>query len=102
MKIELLYFEGCAGSVETLGILHGIVAEEGLAARAVPVMVSGPGDRSYFPGSPTILVDGEDLFPTDHHAHTMSCRIYSTPEGPKNHPTAAMVRTALAQRLLER
>jgi len=97
-KSELLYFKGCPGSLRILDILRRIVAEEGLAARVVPV-ASDHDDRSDFPGSPTILVDGEDHFPTDRHVRAASCRIYPTPEGPRNHPTAAMVREALAERM---
>jgi len=98
LKIELLYFEGCPGSTETLGILEWVIAEEGLAAEIVPV-TPGSEDWSSFPGSPTILVNGEDLFPAERRgARGASCRIYATPEGPKNHPTAAMVREALVER----
>ncbi len=96
LKIELLYFEGCPGFEETLGILRNIIAEEGLEARVVPVKIGSHGSAD-FPGSPSILVDGEDLFPTERPGQGMSCRIYSTLEGPKNHPTAAMVREALAE-----
>jgi hypothetical protein len=97
LKIELLYFEGCPGSAETLGILERLIAEEGIAAEITPV-TPGPNDWSSFPGSPTILVNAEDLFPAERSgAHAASCRIYATPEGPKNHPTAAMVREALVE-----
>lgn len=98
MKIELLSFEGCPGSLETLGILERVIAEEGLAAEITPV-TPDPGDWSSFPGSPTILVNGEDLFSAEHRgARAASCRIYATLEGPKNHPTTAMVREALVER----
>ena len=63
-------------------------------------MIPNPDDWSDFPGSPTILVNGEDLFPAERRAtRATSCRIYATPEGPKNHPTATMVREALVERL---
>jgi hypothetical protein len=98
MRIELLHFEGCPGSVEVLGILARVIAQEGLSAEISPV-TPGPGDLSDFPGSPTILVNSEDLFPAERRAvQATSCRIYATLEGPNNHPTAAMVREALAKR----
>ena len=98
MNIEILHFEGCAGFVEALNILERIVAEEGLAIEVVPVLLNS-SDWSDFPGSPTILVDGQDLLPTKRHdVLATSCRIYATPEGPKNHPTAEMVREALLKR----
>lgn len=103
LEIELLYFEGCPGYNENLGILRKTVVEEGLSARVVPVVLRYDDNRPGFSGSPTILVDGEDLFAAGRHTSAqgcaMSCRIYSTPEGPKNRPTAAMVRKALSQRL---
>ncbi|MDQ4003750.1 MAG: hypothetical protein M3259_07940 [Actinomycetota bacterium] len=61
MRIELLYFEGCRSSAKTVSILESVVAEEGIAAEIATTL--GPDDRRVFPGSPTILVDGEDLFP---------------------------------------
>ncbi len=99
MRIELLYFEGCRGSAKTVGIVEGAVAEEGIAAEIVTTSLA-PNDRRVFPGSPTILVDGEDLFPAQRRdeARALSCRIYASPEGPKDHPTEAMVRTALRER----
>jgi hypothetical protein len=65
----------------------------------VPVTF-GLNDLSDFPGSPTILVDGEDLFPAERHddARAMNCRIYFTPEGSKNYPTTTLVRAALTKR----
>ena len=52
------------------------------------------------PGSPTILVNGRDLFPAGEAspAEASSCRLYATPEGLKSYPTAAMVRDALERR----
>ena len=99
MRIELLYFEGCCGSAKTVGIVEGAVAEEGIAAEIVTTTL-GPDDRRVFSGSPTILVDGEDLFPAQRRdeARALSCRIYASPEGPKDHPTEAMVRAALRER----
>jgi hypothetical protein len=102
LRIELLYFEGCPGSAEALSILEEALTERGSSAEVTPVAI-GPEDRLDSPGSPTFLVNGEDLFPVEERLGTRaaSCRIYATPEGPKNHPTAAMVREALARRFSE-
>jgi hypothetical protein len=99
LRIELLHFEGCPGSTQVLGILENVVSQEGFAAEILSV-IPNPDDWSDFPGSPTILVNGEDLFPAERRAtRAMSCRIYATPEGPKDYPTATMVREALVERL---
>ena len=99
MRIELLYFESCRGSAMTAGILESAVTEEGIAAEIMTTPL-GADDRRVFPGSPTVLVDGEDLFPAQRRdeSRALSCRIYSSPEGPKDHPTEAMVRAALRER----
>ena len=49
------------------------------------------------PGSPTILVNGRDLFPAGEGptAAAPRCRLYATPEGPKSHPTVGMLKDAL-------
>ena len=101
MKIELLYFEECPGSTKVLGILERVTAEKGLTARILSV-ISNPEGWSSFPGSPTILVDVEDLFPAEHHdLRAATCRIYATPDGQKNYPTEAMLREALVKRSLK-
>ena len=98
MKIEFLYFEGCPDSTKVLGILERVTADEGLATEILPV-TPDPEGWSGYPGSPTILVDGEELFPVEHHdLRAATCSIYATPEGQKNYPTAAMVREALTKR----
>jgi hypothetical protein len=99
LRIELLHFQGCPGSAEALNILEEALTERGSSAEVTPVAI-GPEDRPDSPGSPTILVNGEDLFLVEERlgARAASCRIYATPEGPKNYPTVTMVREALARR----
>ncbi len=53
LEIELLYFEGCPGYNETLGIVRKTAVEEGLAARVVPVVLEYDDNRPGFSGSPT-------------------------------------------------
>jgi hypothetical protein len=102
LRIELLHFQGCPGFAEALNILEEALAEKGIYVEVTPVVI-GPEDQLDSPGSPAILVNGEDLFPVEKRPGTRaaSCRIYATPEGPKNHPTATMVREALARRFSE-
>jgi hypothetical protein len=48
------------------------------------------------PGSPTIRVDGQDLFPVPQRAsYALGCRTYATPEGLRGSPTAEILREAL-------
>ena len=79
-----------------------MVVQEGFPAEILPV-IPDPDRWLHFPGSPTILVNGEDPFPADRHStRATSCRIYATPEGLKNHPTTTMVREALVERSSEK
>jgi hypothetical protein len=48
-----------------------------------------------FAGSPTILVDGADLFPDGARASDLACRIYRTPTGIAGLPTTEQIVEAL-------
>jgi len=103
MRVEVLYFDGCPTYLEAEKTLRTVLAQE--AAEAVVELVAVNTDeeaqRLRFPGSPTIRVDGEDLFPVpDRAGYALGCRMYATPEGMRGSPTAEMVRASLAERNL--
>jgi hypothetical protein len=49
-----------------------------------------------FHGSPSILVDGIDVFAGPDAGVGLSCRVYRTPDGPAGAPTIEQLRAALA------
>jgi hypothetical protein len=49
-----------------------------------------------FRGSPTILIDGIDPFPTGDAPPALACRIYPTPAGPQGAPTVEELIAALS------
>lgn len=53
-------------------------------------------ERMGFHGSPSILVDGIDIFAEPDAGVGLSCRVYRTPDGPAGAPTIEQLRTALA------
>ena len=67
MRIELLYFDGCPTYRRAERNLKEALAAERLGARVSLVAVDTGEDarRLRFPGSPTIRVDGGDLFPIE-------------------------------------
>jgi hypothetical protein len=68
----------------------------GRRGELVAVNTDEEAQRLRFPGSPTIRVDGEDLFPMpDRAEYALGCRMYATPEGLKGSPTAEMLKDAL-------
>ena len=85
MKVEVLYFDGCPTYKTAENTLREVLAE-------------GSEERLRFPGSPTIRVGGEDLFPVfEREDWRLGCRVYATPEGLKGSPTAEMLREALTK-----
>lgn len=101
MQVEILYFDGCPTYR---------VAEEALnealqrckvdaAVDMVAVNTDEEARRLRFPGSPTLRVDGSDLFPAgERDEWRLGCRIYPTPEGLRSSPTAEMIEEALIDR----
>lgn len=102
MKVELLYFDGCPGYRNAERALRAALSEAGIRGGVEPQLVAVDTDeaaeRLRFPGSPTIRVDGEDLFLEDLGPRTswhLGCRLYRTAEGPKDHPSEEMIRARL-------
>ena len=98
MKIELLYFDGCPTYEPAQQTLQQTLSEEGIEARIqlLAVNTNKEAQRMQFPGSPTIRVNGRDLFPApERQGWGLGCRMYPTSEGLQGTPTKAMLREAL-------
>ena len=103
MEVEILYFDDCPSYREARATLEEALSQGDVGAevRMVAVNTDEEAQRLRFPGSPTVKVDGEDLFPVpDRARYALGCRMYATPEGLKGSPTAEMVRASLAERNL--
>ena len=101
MKIEVLYFDGCPTYKVAEKTLREVLAKEGIEAEVelVAVNTAEEARRLRFPGSPTVRVDGRDLFPTEEREDRgLGCRVYATPEGLRGNPTADMIRAVLIRR----
>ena len=98
MEVEVLYFDGCPTYETAMKTLRAVLAEEGMEAEVQLIAVNNDEEagRLRFPGSPTIRVDGRDLFPVgEREDWRLGCRVYATPEGLRGSPTAEMLRAAL-------
>ena len=63
-QVELLFWEGCPSYPTALALLRSVLGDEfPVAVREVVTEEDAVAER--FPGSPTIRVDGRDLFPID-------------------------------------
>ncbi len=96
MEITLQYFDGCPNWTVAAERL-AIVAAERLDLTVTRRLVQSPEDAEAlgFHGSPSILVNGADLFPDPGAAIGLACRRYVTPDGLDGAPTLDQLRAAI-------
>ncbi|MEE8120871.1 MAG: hypothetical protein V3T55_05050 [Anaerolineales bacterium] len=98
-NIDLFYFDGCPSWRNALTELELALKSLGLSRviKLVHIVTDADARVNRFVGSPTIRIDGEDLFPVDHTDFALGCRLYTTPEGMRGWPSSEMIRVALAE-----
>lgn len=94
--VTLLYFDGCPSWQVADERLRTLQDELGFTLERELVETPEAAEARAFRGSPTILVDGRDVFAKGDEPVGLSCRIYQTPEGPAGAPTVDQLREALA------
>ena len=100
LRIELLVIEDCPNSVVASNRLEAAFKLLGIdGSPAVHRVMKTRADvlGTEFSGSPTITVDGCDLFPGT-PTEELSCRVYSTPLGLQGAPTIEQLTAAFAAR----
>ncbi len=97
MDITLLYFEDCPSWKVADERLALIAAERG-DVTVTRRLVESPeeAERTGFRGSPSILVDGVDVFAEPDSGVGLACRRYRTPDGYEGAPTLEQLREVLA------
>lgn len=100
--ITLYYFDACPAYQETLANLRAVLAERkhAIEIELVRVETDEAAQAYRFVGSPTIRVNGEDIFPTDTANYALGCRVYNTPAGLRGVLTHDMLHQALSQHAL--
>lgn len=101
MKIAVLHIDECPNHIETTRRVREVLDAAGHSDVEIDdVLISTPEDaeRTGFAGSPTILADGADLFPSEGRTNDLACRIYFTPEGLAGQPTVEQLADALTSR----
>lgn len=98
MKVRLQYFDDCPSWQQAANHLESLCDEFELDIELEHVDSEEAAQRVGFRGSPTILVDGRDLFSTDGTAIGLSCRRYLTPAGVTGCPTLRQIDEALELR----
>ena len=102
MRIEILHIEACV-NWRKAGELVAQVLED-LDAKHVPVeftLISTPEEAVAVPfaGSPTILVDGIDAFPSAGATAELACRVYQADGRIAGTPSLSDLRAVVAERL---
>lgn len=97
MKVELLHIVDCPNTA--VAEEHACAALDSLGFTDVPVELvtihsEDEATSTQFGGSPTILVDGVDLFPTA-PVRSLACRVYASESGYAGVPTVKQLRTAI-------
>ena len=98
-SVEVLYFSGCPSWKKTIEDLKFVLAEKGVESDFKITRIESDEDAKAqsFPGSPTIRINGRDLFPIDQPNYCLQCRVYSTPAGMLATPSREMLKERLSQ-----
>lgn len=96
MDVELLLVEGCPHADLARERLTIALAEVGSNARITERIISTTAEAEAvrFAGSPTVLVDGHDPFPTS-GSSGLTCRLYPTAAGSDGAPPVSGLVAAL-------
>jgi hypothetical protein len=99
MNIKLLYFSGCPSWKNTLELLTDFIESHQVQVeiKLIQVETKEEAENHQFYGSPTIKVNGKDLFPVDQGHYHLGCRIYKTPTGFKGSPSKEMIEEKLRE-----
>ena len=101
MKITFLYYEDCPSHDQALERLQTVMAEEQIEGELeiVKVETAEQAQQFYFVGSPTILIDGQDIVPPPADAiPALTCRAYQLEDGRISPlPSVGMIKRALTQ-----
>jgi len=99
VSVEILYFSGCPSWKQTLEDLKFVLAEKGLNSdiKLTRIVSDDDAKAQKFSGSPTIRMNGRDLFPIDQSNYSLQCRVYSTVNGMLATPTREMLKEKLSQ-----
>ena len=102
MRIEILHIDECPNWVEAGTRVEAALLELGRDQDEVTYrLLTSSADAATvaFAGSPTILLDGVDAFPTDGRTLDLACRVYRTASGFAGVPTVAELVEAMKPHL---
>lgn len=104
MDVEILHIAECPNWQAVKPLIETAIGQQALSRTAIRFRLltsEAEAKELDFAGSPTIFVNGRDLFPTTGYPGGLACRVYPTPEGLAGMPTLAQVKEALHVRSQE-
>jgi hypothetical protein len=96
MDITLLYFDDCPNwqvADQRLAMIAAGNADIAVSRHRVDTLEEA--ERLDFHGSPSILVDGVDVFAQPGAGVGLSCRVYPTPDGLSGAPSMEQLHAAI-------
>lgn len=101
MKIQVLHIDECPNWQEAGARTRLALDAVGLVDVPVEFVLIRTEDdavRLGFAGSPTIVADGEDLFPSEGRTADLACRVFLTEHGLAGTPSLGQLERALQER----
>ena len=98
MRVELFYSDGCpnwAVADERLRDALRLAGRRDVLIERHSVETPEQADEVGFLGSPTVRINGRDLFAQGGERVALSCRVFSTPTGLAGSPTVEQFLEAL-------
>lgn len=99
MNIEFLYFEDCPSHDQALARLQQVMREENVESPITITKIETEDQalERQFIGSPTILINGQDIVPPVTGAYVgLTCRVYRLEDGRFSPlPSVLMIREAI-------
>ena len=95
MVVTLLFFDGCPNWQTTNAHPEALSAEFGFDLDRHQVETDEDAQRLQFRGSPTVLIDGRDVFAAGDEPIGLSCRMYRTEHGLAGAPSIEQLHEAL-------
>ncbi len=83
MRVEILHIDDCHNWREAGRLTQEALEFAGRDEKVSYRLLETPEEASAtaFAGSPTITIDGDDLFPSEGRTSELACRIYFTSSG---------------------
>lgn len=90
MRVEILHIDDCSNWQEAGRRARTVLDAIGMADTAVEYRLLETREEAaavWFAGSPTVLLDGADAFPSAGRTSELACRLYYTDAGISRLPT---------------